>query len=144
MSHTIRRRRLLAAGAIGLLAGCYGNVSCTSNVPQRNLSDEFYDEMRFGNTESNVTHGGDCSRRTRTFCIEVSITGASKEVHTVEARTPSGETVSSREVRNGSVEHLQIAEYEPNGQRVEREIVLLDDDEQELDSTIGWYECEAS
>ena len=111
-------------------------------MPQRELSDEFVDYVRFGTGESNVDQGGDCSRRTTTYCVDLVIT-VTADVHTVEGRTLDGETVVSREVQSGSEEHLQLAEFEPDGQRVEREIVLLDEDGRELDSALAWAECEA-
>lgn len=142
MEVPIRRRQLLAVSATGLLAGCYGNVSCTTGIEEQ-FSDDLADFSSVGTAEGNSERGGDCSRRTTTFCVEVSLTVASV-VQTVEGRTPNGETVVSRDVQNESVDHLQVAEYEPDGRRVEREIVLLDDEGTELDSAMVFSECEAS
>lgn len=141
MTEPIRRRRLLAVGATGLLAGCYYQSNCTTGIEEE-FADEFVNDRQLETTESNVNQGGDCSRRTSTFCLGVSLTVAS-DVHTVEGRTPDGEPVVSREAENGSVEYLQLAEFEPDGQRVEREIVLLDDDGRELDAATVFSECEA-
>lgn len=142
MGKTIQRRHLLAVGATGLLAGCYSDVSCTTGIEEQ-FSGEFVDDRQLERTESNVNQGGDCSRRTSTFCLGVSVTVA-PEVHLVEGRTPDGETVGSQEAENGSVDYLQLAEFEPDGQRVEREIVLLDSDSRELDSATVFSECNAS